>query len=359
VVRKWIVAGAVIVGAFGLAGCSSPGSPSNRSSASTSASSGQVATCEKYLSVSQAEQYTGATSFHVSAQTGFDWSDFPSRPTAQCIYNDVGGIGGSVVPDLSKSPVLWLWLNQSDASQVYKSLASGYPYYRYTYSPLADVGRRASTFEGSVIVQVSSNDTIYVGLGQNSLSTSTAIAKMIAQEILPASSGGSPTTTTPIPPTTTTSTTTSSGNGGGGNSNTTVPPSGGTTGNSGSLASGWLEQNQGTIQTLNNDINSEASASGISIGEGPNLPAFLSACTQLQSDVQTAETNVAPPPMSVANDVANEDWGSGLANLKIGATDCVNGINANDSTLYDQAEQEIAGAARQLDAAVSLAGGDG
>ena len=43
---------------------------------SANESSGQVATCEQHLSVSQAKQYTGATSFHVGAQTGFDWSDF-------------------------------------------------------------------------------------------------------------------------------------------------------------------------------------------------------------------------------------------------------------------------------------------
>lgn len=357
--RKWIVAAAVIVGAFGLASCSSPGSPSNRSLASTSASSGQVATCEQYLSVSQAKQYTGATSFHVSTQTGFDWSDFPSPPKAQCIYNDVGGIGGNVVPDLTKSPILWLWLNQSDASQVYKSLASGYPYYRYPYSPIAGIGQRASTNEGTVVVQVSSDDTFSVSSGSNLPYTSMAMAKMIAAEISGTGgtgNTGAPTTTTTSPPMTTT---TNSGNSGGGNSSTTAPPSGGTTGNSGNLASGWLAQNQGTIQTLNNDINSEASASGVTTGEGPNLPAFLSACTQLQSDVQTAETNVAPPPMSLVHGVANEDWGSGLANLKIGAADCVNGINTNDSTLYDKAIQEIAGGARQLGAAVSLAGGDG
>jgi len=195
VVRKWIVAAAVVVGAFAVASCSSPGSPSNRSSASTSASSGQGATCEKYLSVSQAEQFTGATSFHVSAQTGFDWSDFPSRPTAQCTYNDVGGIGGSVVPDLTKSPVLWLWLKQSDASQVYSALASGWPYYRsyaQCFVPLAGLGQRATTCYGQVIVQVSSDYTFSISSGSNSSNTSMAMAKMIAQEISPEGSGGSP-----------------------------------------------------------------------------------------------------------------------------------------------------------------------
>ena len=194
-----------------LASCSSNGSPSsNKASgsfgsrtqgsssygnrANTSGSATQVATCEQYLSVPQAKDYTGATSFDVNAQTGPDWSwsDFPSRPTAQCIYNADESAKTGGIPILAKSPVLWLWLNQSEASQVYSALASDYPYHSHPYSPIAGIGQRASTNEGTVVVQVSSDDTFSIASGSNSPSTSMAMAKMIAQEISPEGSGGSP-----------------------------------------------------------------------------------------------------------------------------------------------------------------------
>lgn len=197
--------------------------PKDTDASAPSSDSGQVSTCESLLPVADVTGLTGATTIVVSSFSQ-SWPRFPAPPTANCHYiADAAQNGG--VPDLGKSVVLWLWLQQPDSPQLYKSLASGYPYGDTSaIKPFSGLGQRAVTDFSSVIVQASAVDTFEVSVGGASdWLKSIYLARQIAREL----TGGG----------TTSGTTGSTGQGTSSESASAQPGSSGSVSPSGSTAS--------------------------------------------------------------------------------------------------------------------------
>lgn len=123
----------------------------------------------------------------------------------------------------------------------------------------------------------------------------------------------------------------SSGNSGSDISSTTVATTTTTTEDPAVAVKGWLSGNEGTLQALQNDLDSINTG-----GNSGDLTAVLSGCQQLVTDVANAQ-KVAPVP----NPTIEGAWQASLADFATAAQDCVSGINNADLSLIAQYKSYI------------------
>jgi hypothetical protein len=122
------------------------------------------------------------------------------------------------------------------------------------------------------------------------------------------------TTTTTIPVTTTTAAPT-----------TTVPPTA-TTIDPAAVIHAWLSTNEGTFQTLQNDLDTINSG-----GNSGDSTEILTGCQRLNTDAATAQK--IPP---VPNSQIQGQWEASLSDFGTAAQDCINGLENGDVNLASQ-----------------------
>ncbi len=102
----------------------------------------------------------------------------------------------------------------------------------------------------------------------------------------------------------------------------------------------WDSQYGGVFNTLQGDFSTISKDSS-----NPDTSVILGDCQQLQLDVTDAQNKPAIPDPTI-----EQHWSSALSYMNSASTDCVDGINNNDSTLINKSASEITQATTEMTA---------
>jgi hypothetical protein len=124
---------------------------------------------------------------------------------------------------------------------------------------------------------------------------------------------------------------------------TTATPS---TQNVKSAIANWFNGGGGTrITAIGTDAKSAAGSA-----EGPDIATLRTACTALQSDVESAQAYAPIPDAQMQS-----AWSSALAQYARAAGDCIAGVDSMDATVISRASSELGAASGFMDQATARA----